>query len=393
MHAGDLVERGPGGDVLRRPLHPYTRSLRDAEAPLEGPRRELPSIAEFMPGLRAMAALPGCRFAGRCPSRNEACAASRPPLLEPVPGRFVRCAPACLQTEEERPAPGVQAGAGDPVFEWSRAEQPIIEFDCVDLTYSRPRGLFGARRSHVHAVRGASFKVLPGKTLGIVGESGSGKSSIARLALGLEQPTAGRITLDGRPALPLRDGVQIVFQDPQSALNPRRRVLRLVTQPMEARAHAVPPPQRLARALELLRETGLPQDCLVRFPGQLSGGQRQRVNIARALCVTPRLLVADEIVSGLDVSVQAQILNLLARTTKALGLALLFISHDLSVIRYLCAQVLVMCRGEIVEAGPTAELFARPRHPYTRALLAAVPPDDPDRPWPPEPEVLSAAPT
>jgi len=181
-----------------------------------------------------------------------------------------------------------------------------------------------------------------------------------------------------------------VFQDPQSALNPWRRVLRLVTQSMEAPAHAADPAARLARAQELLRETGLPRDCLSRFPGQLSGGQRQRVNIARALCVTPRLLVADEIVSGLDVSVQSQILNLLARMTKSRGLALLFISHDLSVIRYLCARVLVMYRGEIVEAGPTDELFARPRHPYTRTLLAAVPPDDPDRAWPPALELLAA---
>jgi len=383
MYAGDVVERGRAGDVLRRPRHPYTRSLRDAEPPLDGPLRELPPISEFMPGLRAMAELPGCRFAARCPTRDPACA-TRPPLIEPAPGHFVLCVSACLQDGEERP-PAPRVGRHAPPL---AGAVPILEFDRVSLTYARPRGLLGARPAPVHAVRPSSFKVFAGETLGIVGESGSGKSSIARLALGLERPTSGRIALDGQAAPDRRAGVQIVFQDPQSALNPRRRVLRLVTQPMEAPAHAAAPAARLARALELLRETGLPQDCLERFPGQLSGGQRQRVNIGRALCVTPRLLVADEIVSGLDVSVQSQILNLLARLTGSHGLALLFISHDLSVIRYLCARVLVMYRGEIVESGPTEELFAHPRHPYTRTLLAAVPPDDPDRAWPPPLDVL-----
>jgi peptide/nickel transport system ATP-binding protein len=181
-----------------------------------------------------------------------------------------------------------------------------------------------------------------------------------------------------------RESIQMVFQDPQSALNPRRSVRRLVTQALEAPGRDRAAARRDGRARELLRETGLPEDCLERFPSQLSGGQRQRVNIARALCITPRLLVADEIVSGLDVSVQAQIMNLLLRLGSTLQVALLFISHDLSVIRYLCPRVLVMHRGEIVEAGDTTEIFANPRHPYTRTLLAAVPPDDPARTWPPE---------
>jgi peptide/nickel transport system ATP-binding protein len=198
-----------------------------------------------------------------------------------------------------------------------------------------------------------------------VGESGSGKSSVARLVMGLERPTAGKIVLDG--------GAQIVFQDPQSALNPRRRVLSLVTQALEVAGHQVDSGERLRRALDLLEETGLPADCLPRVPSQLSGGQKQRVNISRALCVTPRLLVADEIVSGLDVSVQAQILNLLLRLGRELEFSLLFISHDLAVVRYLCTQVAVMHRGRIVESGETEKVFANPRHEYTRSLLAAVP--------------------
>ena len=167
----------------------------------------------------------------------------------------------------------------------------------------------------------------------------------------------------------------MVFQDPQSALNPRRRVASIVTQPLEAAGHATWE-ERLARAGLLLREIGLPPEAATRFPAQLSGGQRQRVNIARALCAVPRILIADEIVSGLDVSVQAQLLKLLAALRRERGFSMLFISHDLSVVRYLCDRVLVMLRGEVVESGPTEQVFAAPAHEYTRALLAAVPPDD-----------------
>jgi peptide/nickel transport system ATP-binding protein len=178
--------------------------------------------------------------------------------------------------------------------------------------------------------------------------------------------------------------VQMIFQDPQSALNPRRRVASLATQALETAQYAQSRAQRHARALALLRETGLPAELAPRFPPQLSGGQRQRVNIARAICTTPPLLLADEIVSGLDVLVQAQILNLLLRLRETHGIALLFISHDLSVVRYLCSRVVVMHRGAIVEDGTTEQVFSAPRHAYTKSLLAAVPPDALDRPWPPE---------
>jgi peptide/nickel transport system ATP-binding protein len=174
--------------------------------------------------------------------------------------------------------------------------------------------------------------------------------------------------------------VQLVSQDPRSALNPRRPVASIVTQPLEARGH-ISPADRHARAQKLLADIGLPPEMAARYPAQLSGGQRQRVNIARALCIAPKVLVADEIVSGLDVSVQAQLLNLLLRLRDEHGFSMLFISHDLAVVRYLCPRVLVMLRGEIVEQGATEAVFAAPRHPYTRALIAAVPPDDPAVRW------------
>jgi len=178
------------------------------------------------------------------------------------------------------------------------------------------------------------------------------------------------------------DTVQLVFQDPRSALNPRRPVASIVTQPLEARGHAGAA-ERRQRAQALLADIGLPAETAARYPAQLSGGQRQRVNIARALCIAPKVLIADEIVSGLDVSVQAQLLNLLLRLRDEHGFSMLFISHDLAVVRYLCARVLVMLRGKIVEEGTTEEVFAAPRHPYTQALIAAVPPDDPAVKWTP----------
>ena len=210
------------------------------------------------------------------------------------------------------------------------------------------------------------------------------------MLVGLEQPSRGRILFNGEDVTgqsrggtePRSAGLQMVFQDPQSALNPRRRVASIVTQAMEAGSRYAQWDERLKRTQELLAEVGMAADFAARLPGQLSGGQRQRINIARALCNLPKVLVADEIVSGLDVSIQAQLLNLLARLRDELGFAMLFISHDLSVVRHLCSRVLVMYRGEIVETGPTEKVFADPQHPHTQALLSSVPPDEPGAMWP-----------
>ena len=237
----------------------------------------------------------------------------------------------------------------------------------------------------------ATFSIAENEFVALVGESGSGKSTIAKMLVGLEQPTAGKILLNGEdltePSLRNRarraTSLQMVFQDPQSALNPRRRVASIVTQAMEAGSRHASWDERLARTKELLAEVGLSTDFAARLPGQLSGGQRQRINIARALCTLPKILVADEIVSGLDVSIQAQLLNLLARLRAELGFAMLFISHDLSVVRHLCSRVLVMYGGEIVEQGAVEKVFADPQHAHTRALLSSVPPDEPEAAWPP----------
>lgn len=388
LYAGEVVERGPARVVMDEPRHPYTRSLKASNPTLAGPIRRLASLPDQMPGLGALSALPGCRFAPRCPIADPACAAARPAFIELGRGHAARCTPGCL-AGSERPESAKGGLVLKPLPDL-RAE-PILVLDEVAKHFAGRRSWYGKRGPGLDAVRPTSLMVRPGEFVGIVGESGSGKSTLARLAMGLERPTSGRVVVDGvdvsaggPSAREVRLGaLQMVFQDPQSALNPRRSVRRLVTQPMEAVRRKASVQERQARARELLTETGLPPDLLDRFPAQLSGGQKQRVNIARALCVTPRLLIADEIVSGLDVSIQAQILNLFLDLRDDLGIGLVLISHDLAVVRYLCSRVLVMREGEVVESGEVDEVFANPRHPYTRSLIDSIPPDDLDRPWPP----------
>jgi len=389
MYAGEIVERGPARAVFAEPRHPYTASLELANPTLTGAPRKLLSLPEHMPGLSAYAGLSGCRFAPRCPVADPDCAGHRAALAEVEPGRWVRAAGRCLGADLVGAAATVHAAGGRADAEGDA--RPLLRVAGLGKTYGGRRGLLGGRRGAVEAVREVGFELRAGEFVGIVGESGSGKTTVARMLMGLETPSAGRIEIEGADVTgpfarnaALRVGaIQMIFQDPQSALNPRRRIGRLVTQPLESGRRPMPWPERLERARALLREAGLPVDVLRRYPSQLSGGQRQRVNIARALSSAPKVLVADEIVSGLDVSVQAQILNLLLRLREESDIALLFISHDLAVVRYLCSRVLVMYRGDVVEAGATEAVFANPRHAYTKTLLAAVPPDDVNVDWNP----------
>lgn len=254
----------------------------------------------------------------------------------------------------------------------------------LSLADMAAKPLFGPA-PRIEILKGLSFTIPKGAVAGVVGGSGSGKSTLGRALVRLLEPSAGRILFDGtdithlpESALrPMRRRFQMIFQDPMSSLNPRHRVGTIIAEPLRLhRLDAVR--DRVARALD---HVGLPQAFAARFPQELSGGQRQRVGIARAIALEPDFILADEIVSGLDVSSQAQVLNLLERLVHDLGLTLVFISHDLSVIRRLCSRTIVLHRGEIVEDRPTAELFANPQAPYTRELLDAIPLPDPAQPW------------
>ncbi len=383
LYAGCVVEHGPAKQVFGEPRHPYTRCLALANPSLSGERRELVALSDHMPGLTELAGIAGCRFASRCPIRGESCEAIEPQLALQSPGRRAAC------HHLDRVAGIVAHAASALAPAPAPAAAPVLRVEGLTKRFSEGRSIFSAASRDVLAVDDVSFELRANEFVGIVGESGSGKSTLARLLMGLEPPTEGRILIDGRPLDPADAGshrlriaaLQMVFQDPQSALNPRRRVASIVTQAMEAGSRRATWTQRLERAHRLLGDIGMPEDSALRYPAQLSGGQRQRVNIARALCAVPRVLVADEIVSGLDVSVRAQLLNLLLRLKGGRDIALLFISHDLTVVRYLCERVLVMYRGGIVEAGATRDIFERPRHEYTRRLLAAVPPDDLNSRW------------
>ncbi|PWR22109.1 dipeptide ABC transporter ATP-binding protein [Zavarzinia compransoris] len=253
--------------------------------------------------------------------------------------------------------------------------------EALDLrkTYPVPRGMFRRPRD-LHAVNGVSFTLSPGRTLAIVGESGSGKSTLARQLTLIERPSGGRLLIDGRDAADpagaerkaLRSAVQMVFQNPYGSLNPRRTIGAALAEPLVINT-ALDAPARRAAVAAMLTKVGLRPEHAERYPHMFSGGQRQRVAIARALMLRPRILVADEPVSALDVSVQAQVLNLLMDLQEEMGLAMVFISHDLGVVRFVADEVLVMYLGLPVEQAGAADLFARPRHPYTRALLASRP--------------------
>jgi oligopeptide transport system ATP-binding protein len=262
---------------------------------------------------------------------------------------------------------------------------PRLRLESVSVHFPLTRGL-RRKAAALRAVDGVDLEVAAGEAVGIVGESGCGKSTLVRAALRLVRPTAGRVVwlgrsigeLSAREVRPLRRDVQLVFQDPLASLNPRMTVGEILSEPLRELRPDLEPAARHAEAVAMLARVGLPAAAMQRYPGEFSGGQCQRIGIARAMMVKPRVLVCDEPVSSLDVSIQAQIVNLLLDLKREHGLSLLFVSHNLAVVRRLCDRVLVMYLGRMMEIAPAADLLLRPLHPYTRALLAAVPVPDPD---------------
>ncbi|MER5350095.1 ABC transporter ATP-binding protein [Kitasatospora sp. NPDC002551] len=364
MYAGRIVERAPVKRLLAEPRHRYTAGLLAAVPRLDGPRgRPLAVIGGRPPA--AGEPLPGCAFAPRCAAAVERCATEAPGWVErrePAGERGFAChVPVAAGEEPAVPDAPAEHGASAP----NGAPEPVLVAEDLTVRYGR-RG--------APALDGVGLSAGPGRAVGVIGESGSGKSTLARALLGLLRPRSGTVRVGGRSwdaATPaeeraLRRRVQFVFQDPYASLSPRMTVREALAEPLLA--HGLP----LGRIEELLELVGLPEELLDALPHRLSGGQRQRVAIARALAVGPEVLVADEPTSALDVSVQAQILNLLIDLRRRTGVGLVFISHDLALVRHLCDEVLVMRHGRVVERATAERLFSAPEHPYTRQLLAAA---------------------
>jgi peptide/nickel transport system ATP-binding protein len=269
---------------------------------------------------------------------------------------------------------------------------PLLSIRDLVKVYQTDEGMFGTTKREVRAVSGVSLDITQGETLGLVGESGCGKTTLGRMILRLIEPTSGAITFNGQDVLAagasqlrrLRRDMQIIFQDPFASLNPRMRVEEIVTEPLvihgtaasnggQSTASLARPANLRQAAIDIMQAVGLDESALRRYPHEFSGGQRQRIGIARALVLRPKFVVCDEPVSALDVSVGAQIVNLLKKLQRDFGLTYLFISHSMPVVRYLCDRIAVMRRGEIVEIGPAEEITSRPQHEYTRTLLEATP--------------------
>ena len=261
---------------------------------------------------------------------------------------------------------------------------PLLVVDELKKHYPVRGGMWGRTIGTIRAVDGVSFSVMKGQTLGLVGESGCGKSTLGRTLMRLEEPTGGRVSFEGRDLahasrqelFGLRRDIQMVFQDPYSSLNPRMTVGEIVREPLVVHRIGTKA-QQLERVRSLLETVGLTGEMLGRYPSEFSGGQRQRIGVARALALNPKLVIADEPVSALDVSVQSQVLNLMVRLQRELGLTYVFISHDLSVVEHVSDSVAIMYLGRIVERGPVQQIFGRPAHPYTRALIQAIPSGNP----------------
>ena len=387
MYAGQVVESASRDDFFARPAHPYSRKLFHS-LPAAGKRGEaLAVIPGSVPALTRE--FTACRFAERCDSAWELCRASAPALHEAGGDQLARChlyAPGAGKgqgtREKGKGAPG-EAGKRDEHRETSG--EPLLQVNDLKVHFPIHKGLLRRVAAHVKAVDGVSLAIAPGRTLGLVGESGCGKTTVGKGILRLVEPTAGAVLFDGadlarlarRELRPRRKDVQIIFQDPYSSLNPRMRVMETLEEGMSALGIGGGSEERQARVDALLAEVGLDRDVKARYPHEFSGGQRQRIAIARALSVEPRLIVCDEPTSALDVSVQAQILNLLKALQQKKGLAYLFITHNISVIEFLAHEVAVMYLGRIVEHGRVDEVLRAPRHPYTKALLSAVPVADP----------------
>jgi peptide/nickel transport system ATP-binding protein len=386
MYAGQIVEVAAADEFFRAPKHPYAQALLRA-LPDAGRRGEaLAAIPGTVPALTQ--AFDGCRYAPRCASAMAHCASTVPALDGLGPTRTVRCllyaADAASPGRPASPTKDAVPAARGGIARAEASSTPLLDVRDLHVRFPIRKGLLQRVAGHFDAVAGVSFSIAPGRTLALVGESGCGKTTSGKAIVQLLRGQArveGEALFDGRNLFALegdalhaaRRDIQIIFQDPYASLDPRMRVFDILEEGLTALRPEMDAAARRKRLEQLADQVGLRREALDRYPHEFSGGQRQRIAIARALAVQPKLIVCDEPTSALDVSVQAQILNLLEELQRELGLAYLFITHNLGVVEYIADEVAVMRAGSIVEQGECAAVLQRPSHPYTQALLAAIP--------------------
>lgn len=378
MYAGKIVETAGAADLFRSPRMPYTVGLLGSIPRMDGPARTpLIPIEGSPPAMHALP--PGCPFAARCPVAIDECRAAEPPLQDIEPGHRA----ACIRTAEVGSADlfsAYQREIAAPEHRTDTDSHVVLKVSDLTKIFPMTSGVILRRRTgEVRAVDGIGFELRAGRTLALVGESGSGKSTTLTEIMELAKPQGGTIEVLGNDVATLtkarrreiRAKLQIVFQDPSASLDPRMPIFDAVAEPL--RISGRPREEIRSRVPALLKQVGLRAEHVDRYPADFSGGQKQRINIARALALDPEILVLDEPVSSLDVSIQAGVLNLLRDLQIERGLSYLFVSHDLSVVRNLAHDIAVMYRGKIVEIGPAEQILTDPQHEYTRALIDAVP--------------------
>jgi oligopeptide/dipeptide ABC transporter ATP-binding protein len=388
-----VVETAPTDELFRAMRHPYTQSLLGSIPKLDSdPTKALVTIPGLPPDLTNPPF--GCRFAPRCPYATQQCREHEPPLIGEDPRHLFACWHPVDGPVTKRPEiPGLtEAVAATDAANGTRTggggngnADHLLSVEDVVCEYPVTSGALLQRKvASVKAVSGVTLHLEPGETFGLVGESGCGKTTLGKLIVGVEKPNSGRIALDGREVFKLRGrelrrgrrDLQMMFQDPYASLDPRMRVNSILREPLIVQGIGSAKDQR-ERISKMLSEVGLPLNALERYPHEFSGGQRQRIGLARALMLEPRVIVADEPVSALDVSIRSQVLNLMKRLQAEYQMASIVISHDLAVVKYLADRIGVMYLGKLVEIGSGEDIYLRAAHPYTEALIKTIPLPDP----------------